>query len=211
MRDFGTTFTLDQIESMQRGVMAYTYKGIPCLKCPFDMAIYTRLLWDVKPQSLIEIGTSSGGSALWLADMMTVSGLDTKIISIDIEAITKISDPRIEFIKGDVHDLDAVLTPDIIAAMPRPLLVIEDSAHTYQSTYAALKFFSEILRAGEVMVVEDGIVDAMGISQAYDGGPNRAIAEFMETSPESFSLMTELCDYYGRNATYNPNGYLKKL
>ncbi len=33
-----------------------------------DLAIYARLMWELKPRTVIEVGTAKGGSALWLAD-----------------------------------------------------------------------------------------------------------------------------------------------
>jgi cephalosporin hydroxylase len=75
MRSFKTAFGPELLQSMQAGTMAYTYKGVRCLKDPFDLAIYTKLIWDLRPKSLIEIGSNQGGGALWFADMLTVAGL----------------------------------------------------------------------------------------------------------------------------------------
>ena len=33
------------LDSIQRGTMSYTYKGIQTLKNPFDWALYPKLLW----------------------------------------------------------------------------------------------------------------------------------------------------------------------
>ena len=110
-----------------------------------------------------------------------------------------------------MHRLGDVLTAARFATLPRPLMVIEDSAHTYAATRAAIGFFDRVLVAGEVLVIEDGILDELGLSGAHDGGPNRAVAEFMRDSPGRFEIMTDYCDYYGVNATYNPNGFLRKI
>jgi cephalosporin hydroxylase len=40
----------------------YTYRGVPMLKNPFDLALYLLLLWRLKPRTVIEIGSKSGGS-----------------------------------------------------------------------------------------------------------------------------------------------------
>ena len=45
--------------------------GTPILKCPLDMWIYQEILWETRPDLIIETGTCNGGSALFLA---TVSG-----------------------------------------------------------------------------------------------------------------------------------------
>jgi cephalosporin hydroxylase len=211
LRSFRSAFDKAFLDSMQAGVLSYTYKGVLCRKCPLDMAIYTKLIWDLQPRTLIEIGTLKGGSALWLADVLTAAGIEANVVSIDFNCQSEVVDPRIEFLEGDVHDLGQVLTKTKLAALPRPLLVIEDSAHTYTSTLAALRFFDRVLRPGEVLVIEDGVLDELGLSEKYDGGPNRAIAEFWAGASDRFELMTEYCDTYGVNASYNPNAFLRRL
>ncbi|MGB6324645.1 MAG: CmcI family methyltransferase, partial [Methylocella sp.] len=69
-RPFSSDIPSSLLNSLQTGTMRYTYKGIPTSKNPFDLALYTRLLWDVKPRTLIEIGSCMGGSAIWFADQM---------------------------------------------------------------------------------------------------------------------------------------------
>jgi cephalosporin hydroxylase len=60
--------------SIQRGHFLYTYKGIPTLKNPFDWALYPMLLWEVRPNRIIEVGSNQGGTAAWLADTMRTYG-----------------------------------------------------------------------------------------------------------------------------------------
>ncbi|MDR3465513.1 MAG: CmcI family methyltransferase [Xanthobacteraceae bacterium] len=209
MRPFKTAFDPDFLSALQRGVLDYTYKGIACLKSPLDLAIYTKLIWDLKPRTLIEIGTYKGGSALWFADPCSSFDLSTRILSIDAECRPETSDHRIEFLKGDVRGLGHVLTPERMAGFSHPILVVEDSAHTHDATLAALRFFNHVLGAGDVMIVEDGVLDELDLSDQYDGGPNRAIGEFLAEPSCRFEIMANYCDLFGPNATYNPNGYLR--
>jgi cephalosporin hydroxylase len=46
MRNFNTAFPPEFLRAFQAGTLGYTYKGIPCLKNPIDLAIYTKLIWD---------------------------------------------------------------------------------------------------------------------------------------------------------------------
>jgi cephalosporin hydroxylase len=211
MRGFKTAFGPELLQSVQAGTMAYTYKGIRCLKDPFDLAIYTKLIWDLRPKSLIEIGSNQGGGALWFADMLTVAGLDCPVVSVDRVPPTGFTDPRIGFLAGDAARLGDTLTADILAALPHPWLAVEDSAHTCDVTLAAIRFFAAAMQPGDVLVVEDGVLDDLGMSDRYGGGPNRALAEFLEAAPEVFRVLTAYCDMFGLNATYNPNGYLLRV
>jgi cephalosporin hydroxylase len=76
---------------------------------------------------------------------------------------------------------------------------------------AALELSAECMEPGDILAIEDGVLDDLGMREKYDGGPNRAISDFLSSHPESFRVATELCDMFGINATYNPNGYLRKL
>jgi cephalosporin hydroxylase len=211
MRPFSTAFTQPMLPGYQAGVMKYTYKGVRCLKSPIDMAIYMRLLWDLKPRLILEIGSHSGGSALLFADLCDMLGLEAQVISIDLEIPNGVQHPRLSFLRGDVMALDAVLDGAGLDGLPHPWFVTEDSAHSYQGCMAALDVFAARMRAGDVLAMEDGVLDDLGLSARYDGGPNRALAEFPVNRPDTFAVATDLCDMFGTNATYNPNGYLRKL
>jgi cephalosporin hydroxylase len=208
-RDFATFFTAAQLPAYQDGVMAYSYRGVPCFKSPIDIAIYLRLLWEARPGAIIEIGSKAGGSALLLRDFAANCGLRCEIVSIDI-APPEAAWDAIRFIRGDVHDLAPTFAAHGLYDCPRPWLVIDDSAHTHAACRAALDFFAPLMRTGEHLVIEDGVLADLGWSARYDGGPNRAITEFLAEHPDAFEIATAYCDMFGHNATYNPNGYLRR-
>ncbi|WP_272003874.1 CmcI family methyltransferase [Roseovarius sp. ZX-A-9] len=210
MRSFKSAFTKDFLRKYQDGVMKYQYRGIECLRSPIDMAIQGRAIWDNAPGTIIEIGSHHGASALWMADLVGNYGRSTPIYSIDVK-VPALTDPRINFVTGDVMDLGAAFAAHGIFDAPRPWFVLEDSAHTYPCCLAALEFLGEHMQAGELLCMEDGLLDELGVSANYGGGPNRAIAEYMQTHPGVFEVDEALCDTFGVNATYAPNGYLRKL
>ena len=209
MRSFKTLFPPEFLKSYQAGHLLYQYRDIPCLKNPIDLAIYLQVLWREKPKTLIEIGSERGGSAVFFSDICKVYGFDTQIISIDLDP-PSIEHHGVIFRQGDVCELGNVLPAHELEVMPHPWLVIEDSAHTFAGCWAALEFFAKHLRSGELLIMEDGILDELGLSDRYDGGPNRAIAEFDKARPDIFSIDTHYTDMFGANATYNPNGYLRR-
>lgn len=180
------------------------------MKCPIDLAIYAKLIWDLRPRSVVEIGIYKGGSALWLADTVFAAAIDSTILSIDLSPAAEFTDPRIEFFAGDAIRLEATLTEDRRSRLQHPWLVVEDSAHSYDTTRAAIVFFADTMSEGDVLVIEDGVLDELGLSQLYEGGPNRAVGEFLTAHPTCFRVMDEYCDIVWRNATYNPNAYLAK-
>ena len=56
-----SVLTRDFANTLQAGIMAYRYKDIPALKCPFDLAIYTELLHSLRPATVLEFGSKQPG------------------------------------------------------------------------------------------------------------------------------------------------------
>ncbi len=95
---------------------------------------------------------------------------------------------------------------------PRTLFEIGSKAggSTADACTAALDFFADRLHPGEWLAMEDGVLDELGLKEKFGGAPNQAIAQFLEAHPGVFEIGVEYCDMFGPNATYNPNGYLKR-
>jgi len=196
---------------IQRATLATRYKGLRLAKNPFDLALYLRLLGTLRPATIIEVGTSEGGSAVWLLDQCRALGLAaTRVISIDINP-PSCDLPGIELCAGDAYHPEDTFPVALLESAPRPWLVIEDSAHTYASTTAVLRFFERRLKAGDHLVVEDGVLsDLAGEGyRALEDGPNRAVAEFLGRVGQRFSIDETQCDFYGPNVTYAPNAWLR--
>ncbi len=216
IRSFSTLFSPEQLKAYHNGVMTYKYRDIWCLKSPIDVAIYIRLIHDQAPGSIFEIGSMLGGSALLFRDITRMFDFPCEIVSIDLNppAIGPGTD-GIRFLAGDANDLEAVFAANSLLHSPRPWLVIEDNGHTFKACTAVLDFCSHKLLPGEYLVMEDGVIDDLGLygvlpTEKYDGGPNRAIKKFLTENPGIFEIDEFYCDMFGQNATYNPNGYLQK-
>jgi cephalosporin hydroxylase len=189
---------------IQQGTMSYRRSGVPLLKNPFDLALYPMLLERVRPRTLIEIGSYGGGSALWFADLVP----EMQVLSVDLQPPADVSHPRVTFLAGDARDLGNVLD---MTAIARPLLVVEDSSHLAGTTTAVLDFFDAWLLPGEYIVIEDGILTAMRVADSYDGGPLRAIHAFLARTGGRYEIDRSLCDYFGRNVTWNVDGWLRRV
>lgn len=212
VRPFASALPGDVLTSVQAGVFNTTYRGVRFWKSPFDVVLYLQVLGALRPRSVIEIGSKFGGSALWFADMISAAGETPRVVSVDLKP-PALKDDRIVFLEGDALDLGAVLTDELLASLPRPWLVTEDSAHIEATCAAVLDFFEPRMQRGEYIVIEDGIVADLPDKKykAYDNGPNRAVAAFLERTRGRYEIDTALCDHFGRNFTYNPNGWLKRL
>ncbi|HEX7823061.1 MAG TPA: CmcI family methyltransferase [Sphingobium sp.] len=213
-RTFATAIPSTVLDEIQLGVLRSVYRDVRFLKSPLDIGLYLQLLSRLRPQTVIEIGCRFGGSALWFADMMTAQGIvGPQVVSVDTNPEVSFEDARIRILTGDAADLKTCLTPQLLASCPRPWLVVEDSSHFYQHTAAVLEYFHPLLERGDYIVVEDGVVLHLNGEHylQYENGPNRALADFLERNGSKYQVDTDLCDFYGRNATYNPNGWLRRL
>ena len=50
------------------------WRGVPIIKDPLSLTVNQQLLWELKPQTVIEFGAYKGGSALWRAEMLKMLG-----------------------------------------------------------------------------------------------------------------------------------------
>ncbi len=211
-RAFTSALSAESLDNIQRGTMGTVYRNVPFFKSPFDIALYLQLLSRLTPLTVFEVGTKYGGSALWFADMLSAQGLDASIVSVDILPLATFEDSRILFLEGDAKKLGYTLTPEILAR-PHPWLVIEDSSHFYAESIGALEFFHKHLQPGDYIVVEDGVVGQLSGDhyRQYENGPSQAIVEFLARYPDTYVVDTSLCDHFGFNTTYNPNGWLRRV
>lgn len=163
-----------------------------------------------RPRTIVEIGSSHGGSALWFAALARGLELDCRVLSLDINKVTTVSDPLVTFLQGDIHQLAASELHDLLQDCPRPLMVIEDGPHTFEACRAALDYFDGFMRKDEYLIMEDGILKDLGYTSLANG-PNRAVKDFMRRRGDAYVVDREWCDFYGRNVTWNPNGYLRRV
>ncbi|MGC4038021.1 MAG: CmcI family methyltransferase [Chitinophagaceae bacterium] len=193
-------------KTVDKGHHQVTYRGVKAQRSPFDYVIYQMIISEVQPDLIIEIGTNFGGGALYMADLLNNLGKG-EVHSIDISdrcpEIVK-THPRIKLYHEGWDKYDLAITQKF-----EKILVIEDSSHTYENTLAAINLFCNVVSPGSFLIVEDGIVDRLGASKQFHGGPCKAIREFLRDHKD-FTVDRFYCDLFGKNATNNVNGYLRK-
>jgi cephalosporin hydroxylase len=195
------------IKSIGIGHHNVTYKGVKAIRCPFDYVIYQMIINEVKPDLVIEIGTKFGGGALYIADLMdSIGNGEVHAIDIvdDINPIVK-KHKRINFFFDGWLNYDINLTKRF-----KKILVIEDASHMYEDTKGVLNKFYNVVSKDSYLIVEDGIINELGLEKKFNGGPLKAIREFLPSNPE-YIVDRKWCDMFGKNATFNVNGYLKKI
>jgi FkbM family methyltransferase len=194
---------------MYNGHFNVQYKGVPYLKCPMDYVLYQMLIMNIKPDLIIEIGTLYGGGALYYADLLYLLGKgQVHTINLHNEVYDQkvINHGQIKFFYGgfDAYDIEENTKGF------EKILVIDDAAHTYEDVLKALNKFNTVVSKESYFIVEDGVVSFTGAADRYGGGPRKAINEFLQTN-DNFIVDRGLCDFFGTNATFNPDGYLKRI
>ena len=196
---------------LQKSIQAYRYRGLQMIKTPFDIALYLRLISEVRPGTVIEIGSKEGGSALFFGDLLELNGGDGSIVSFDVFPVEDVRHPRVSFRFGDGQRLGDVISSDDLARWRHPWVVIEDADHSFSTTHAVLEFFDAHLVPGDWIVIEDAVLSSTFPESFEDGisGPERALRAFFARTSSRYRLASEYCDFFGYNATANVNGYLE--
>lgn len=186
-----------------------SWMGIETLKNPLDAWIYQEILFEVRPDTVIEIGSFHGGSSLYIANVMDAIG-HGNVISIEIDpALHKVSHPRIQLLVGDSTKNEMVKKVWEIC-QDKKVLIIHDGNHDSAVVLADLNHYSPLVTKGSYFIVEDGIIDLFTSEDAIGSphpGPLAAITEFLANHPE-FAADQERERYM---ITYNPSGFLKKI
>lgn len=196
------------LQIMQGRIMNQsTYFGIQTLKCPIDFWVYQEILFETKPDFIIEIGNFCGGSTLALAHICDCLGKG-RVIGLDLshERVPGIvrNHPRITLIEGD--GCESFTKVRSLIGDTDDVLIIEDSSHTFENTLKVMETYSGLVRPGGYFIVEDGIC-YHGLEVGPNPGPYEAINAFVgnngdfeiDRSKESFLI------------TWNPKGFLRRV
>ena len=186
------------------------YLGIRTYRSPMDSWVYQQIIWETKPDVLIEIGNKWGGSTLMFSHIIQNAGLSTRIIGVDKDhsILSKRAReiPNSVFIEGD-----AVKSFDCVANLIKPdekVMIMDDSSHMYKITLAILRKYHKLVTKGQYFIIEDGIGNN-GLPKKKQPGYNayKACEDFVKECPEfKIHRSRELFVI-----TYNPKGYLLRI
>jgi cephalosporin hydroxylase len=206
-----TSSLVDQFHRLYYGHREQTWGntfwlGHRVLKCPLDLWCYQEILYDVRPELIIETGTYQGGSALFLASICDLLG-QGKVLTIDVDRREdRPRHPRITYLTGSSTS-SAILRQVRQRAKCTPrVLVILDSGHAKNHVLSEMDVYAPLVTPGSYLVVEDTNLNGHPVESDHGPGPAEAVAEFLERndafvrdeSREKFLL------------TFNPRGFLEK-
>lgn len=205
---------------LTQNYLLQTWKGIHLDKSPMEFALYPMLLYELQPKSIIELGSSTGGSAVWLADHLDIFAIESQLYSIDID-LSQLNhkakvDNRVRFLEGDCHQIERILPPDLLSTLSHPWLIIED-AHANLS--GILDYFHHNgLQTGDYVIIED---TNKALWSEWSEWSDQQFIEQMKSKlgllrnwlmnhQHDYLIDTYYQDMFGYNGSKNWNSILKK-
>jgi cephalosporin hydroxylase len=208
--------TVDSFHELFYGATDQTWQdthwmGFRAFKCPMDMWSYQEILWDTRPDLIIECGTAWGGSAQFFASMFDLFGTGGEIVTIDIASGDQMTGrpthPRITYLTGSSTDADIVEPVRRRAASADRVMVVLDSDHSYAHVAAEIATCSPLVTPGCYLVIEDTNVNGNPVLPEWGPGPMEAVDEFLDDT-QSFVRDPAREKFM---MTFNPGGYLRRV
>lgn len=192
-------------------VWADTYfLGKKIFKCPNDLWIYQEMLWETRPDVIIECGTFHGGSALYYAKLFDIMELNGKIITIDVDPMPDMPvHNRITYLHGSSISPEIVEKVKELIKEKEKVMVILDSDHSRDHVLKELQLYSGFVSKDCYLVVEDSNINGHPVYSGFGQGPGpmEALDEFLPQHPE-FEVDKSKEKFL---MSFNPNGYLKRI
>jgi len=199
----------------------FTWLGRPIIQYPQDMIAMQEIIWQVKPDLIIETGIAHGGSLIFHASMLELLGGDGQVLGIDIDIrehnrVEIVKHPmykRITMIQGSSVDENIAKQVHDFSKDKKQILVVLDSMHTHEHVLKELEFYSPLVTKDSYLVVFDTIIEDMPEDFFPDrpwgkgNNPKTAVWEFLKTN-DRFEIDKEMENKL--LITVAPDGYLRR-
>lgn len=186
------------------------WMGSACWKLPFDAFIIQEIIYQTRPNYIIETGTGHGGSALFYASICELLG-EGKVVTIDIEDKCDNAnefewEDRITYLHGS--SINPIIYHDVeYICKNKRNIVILDSWHSYDHVCKEIEIYEKLVPVGSYLIVEDTHVNGHPVSWEYGKGPYEAVDWFL--SKRDNWEREYWCEKH--LMTFNPGGYLRRI
>jgi len=198
----------------------FSWMGRPIIQFPQDMFAMQEIIWQVKPDLVIETGVAHGGSLVYYASLLELIGHGEVIgIDIDIRSHNRSAIDahpmrhRIHLIEGSSIDEQILAQVRALAAGKRAIVVL-DSNHTHDHVLAELRAYAPLVCSEGYCVVMDTVIEDMPADSFPDrpwsvgNNPRTAVEAFLKEDArfeEDSLIPAKLL------ITVAPGGYLKRV
>jgi cephalosporin hydroxylase len=207
-------------------VYSFTWMGRPRIQNPEDMLRIQEVIYQVKPDVLIETGVAHGGSLVFYAGLFKAMGRG-RVIGVDVE-IRPHNRKAIEahelfgpitLIEGDAISPDTISRVKESVRPEERVFLVLDSMHTKKHVLSELKAYAELVSVNSYAVVEDGIKERLvGAPRSEDdwrwNNPKAAALQFV--AERSDFIIEEPAFAFNEGivrerVSYWPSAYLKRV
>ena len=200
----------------------FTWLGMPIIQYPQDMVAMQEIIWEIKPDLIIETGIAHGGSLIYYASLLELIGKG-QVLGIDIDIrehnrkeIEKHSMfKRIQMIQGSSISSEIIEQVKKQVTGKNVVLVSLDSNHTHEHVLNELNLYSSFVTQGSYIVAFDTIVE--DLPEGYfsekrpwgvSNNPKTAVDEFLKTN-KNFEIDSSIDNKLLISVA--PGGYLKRV
>lgn len=165
------------------------------------------IIWELKPDILIETGTFKSGSALYYCHLMDLIGKG-RVITVDVEfRENRPVHPRLRHILGSSSDENVVREIKKECGSLNTVMVVLDSDHSREHVSNEISAYKDMVTKGSYLIVEDTALHGNPIHPESTDDPMSAVLEFMKDNKDyEFDRTREKF-----LMTWHPKGFLKKL
>lgn len=175
----------------------FSWLGRPIIKYPGDIVATQEIIWETKPDLIIETGIAHGGSLMLSASILELIGHGEVVgIDIDIREHNRAEIEkhplfkRITMIEGSSVDLEIFKKVEEVATDKKKVMILLDSNHTHEHVLNELKLYSKLVSVGSYLVIADTFVEFFPkgyySNRPWDVGnnPMTALREFMKDNDD---------------------------
>lgn len=200
----------------------FSWMGRPVIQYPQDLFAMQEIIWEVKPDLVIETGIAHGGSLIYYASLLELIG-HGEVLGIDIdirehnkkEIENHAMFKRITMIEGSSIDENIVEEVKKFAVGKQKVIVILDSNHTHEHVASELELYAPFVSLNSYIVVFDTIVEDLPegyFSQKRPWGvgnnPKTAVDAFLQKNAD---FVVDAAIDNKLLISVSPRGYLKKI
>ena len=199
----------------------YSWKGETFLQTAEDIITLQEIIYDLQPQTIIEVGVAWGGTMLFYDSL--AKGSDIKdIIGVDIyipkdlkQRLKKKSiSKKITLLEMDSLHSETLKKIMKIMRKNKRTLIHLDSHHSKNHVYNELCKYSKLLKKNDIIIVGDTIIESIPAQThrprpwGKGNSPKNALDDFLKEN-KNFKILKEISDK--QLLSNNPNGYIKKV
>lgn len=199
----------------------FSWMGRPIIQYPQDMIAMQEIIWEVKPDLIIETGIAHGGSLVFYASLLELIGKG-EVLGIDIdirEHNRKAIDAhpmmkRIKMLQASSISEELLDRVKEYAVGKEKVLVCLDSNHSHEHVLQELRLYSQFVSVNSYLVVFDTIVEDLpdnylpGRPWGKGDNPKTAVQQFLKEN-SSFVIDHQIDNKLLISVA--PDGYLKRI